>query len=137
MQKIKYIFLLCSAFAISLNASERPRWITETPPGFVHDFYVGIGTSKTPIFHFHSWTLKNVWHVFCAFFPSRVFWRGVWRWVIKARRCQASFLPIPNETLGSKEQFWSSADFPSLLRRTGTTWKVSTRRSVNFKSLVL
>ncbi len=46
MQKIKYLFLFCSVCAISLTASERPRWIAETPSGYIHDFYVGVGRSS-------------------------------------------------------------------------------------------
>jgi hypothetical protein len=46
MQKIKYIVLFSTVFGLSLNASERPRWITETPSGFRNDFFIGYGESK-------------------------------------------------------------------------------------------
>jgi hypothetical protein len=46
MQKIKYLVLYFSIFSLYLNASERPRWITETPTGFHNDYYVGFAESN-------------------------------------------------------------------------------------------
>jgi hypothetical protein len=38
-----YLFVLITA---PLVASERPHWITETPSGYIHEFYVGVGRSS-------------------------------------------------------------------------------------------
>ena len=41
---MKLLILILIGFSIGF--SERPRWITETPPGYVNDYYVGIGRSS-------------------------------------------------------------------------------------------
>lgn len=43
---MKYQLLFWSVLTISLYASDRPRWITETPSGFHNDYYIGYGESK-------------------------------------------------------------------------------------------
>lgn len=40
--KTLLLILICS----SIGLSERPRWITETLPGYINDYYVGIGRSS-------------------------------------------------------------------------------------------
>ncbi len=48
MQKIKCLFLFFSVFTIYLNASERPRWITETPSATYTIFTLALGEVERP-----------------------------------------------------------------------------------------